>query len=458
MPRSASAVTSNGLPLWDTFEALFFFFAGLSVGIVLGILLPSLWRTLRRRFRRLDKVAPLDEKLLSDVLPPLALLNENSADAEQDDKAETQGEDSALEGVKPPASLPQASLAEAFVYARFLIQERKVREAIRVYLDLLRNDRISKGQTNRALFELAQCYAEIGLEARALDTYLELHHRRPERPQVLLKAIDACRRLDDEARLLALLDSYKGTRGADVCDAAAAALTFFAEGALAAGQAAKSLSLARKALRWKGADAHGQTLVWRVTGDEAWAGAQGDGKNLWSAFAADWDARYEISKETGLSPAAVAHHLALRLAHLAASPDAQEDFRALKREFKETAGFGGRKGNTEEETLFEGIGVYGFLELFRSARMAEDAAVASLIPLLLSPQAATFVEKCRTLLAVAGFTTPWPLLMFVLHECSRCKAVSENFLWACPRCGGHATLQPATPRPWITVENRRSFS
>jgi hypothetical protein len=458
VPRPASAVAADGLPLWDTFEALFFLVAGLSAGVVLGILLPSLWRTLRRRFRRVDKVAPLDERLLADVLPPLELLKGNLSESESDERCEESDNNTAPEGAKTPWTLPRASIAEAFVYARFLIQERKAREAIRVYLELLRNDRISKGQTNRALFELAQCYADIGLEARALDTFLELHYRRPERPQVLLKALGACRRLNDETRLLGLLDSYKGTRGAEVREAAASTLCVFAEDAVSAGQAAKGLMLARKALRWQGSDPHGQSLVWRVTSDEAWAGAQGDVKNLWSTFGADWDARFEISKETGLSPAAGAHHLALRLANLAASPEAGDDFRALRREFKETAGFHEREGKVEEEELFEGIAVYGFLELFRYARMAQDASVASLAPLLLGPKAAAFVEKSRALLVLAGFTTPWPLLMFFLHICGRCQAVSETFQWSCPRCGGHATLQPATPRPWITVENGRSIS
>ena len=220
MPRPASAVASDGLPLWDTFEALFFFVAGLSVGIVLGILLPSLWRTLRRRFRRIDKVAPLDDRLLADVLPPLAILRGEAAEtglAEGENDDDTEGDlasDAAQSGFAPhPVPLPRASLAEAFVYARYLMQERKAREAIRVYLDLLKSDRISKGQTGRALFELAQCYVEVGLEARALDTYLELHHRKPNRSQVLLKAVPVCARLRDETRLVSLLSSYVGTRG-----------------------------------------------------------------------------------------------------------------------------------------------------------------------------------------------------------------------------------------------------
>ena len=140
--------------------------------------------------------------------------------------------------------------------------------------------------------------------------------------------------------------------------------------------------------------------------------------------------------------------MAERIAHLAASPEAALDFRSLRREFRETAGYRKREGRPELEVLFEGVAVYGFLELFRYARMAEDAAVASLAPLLLSPRAAAFVEKGRSLVTLAGFTQPWPLVMFFLHTCSRCHAMAEAFHWTCPRCGGEATLTLENSSPW----------
>jgi len=451
VPRPATSLASDGLPLWDTFEALFFFVAGLSAGVVLGILLPSLWRTLRRRFRRIEKVAPLADATLADVMPRIAILRGAESDAKEGD-ADYDDDGSEVER----EALPHVSVVEAFVYARYLTQEGKAREAVRVYLDLLKHDRISKGQTNRALFELAQCYVEVGLEARALDTFLELHHRKPEKAPVLLKAIALCCRLRDETRLQSTLTSYRGVRPESVREAASTALCFFADEASAAGNSKRALELARQTLRWENDSAHGRALLWRLTGAELWQASRaseraGDAKALWSAFAADWRARYDISRDTGLSPAAECGTIAERIAHLAALPEAALDLRAVRREFRETAGTSERDGKESEEKLFEALVVYGFLELFRYARMAEDVPVASLAPLLLSPPAATFVARAAAFLREAG-PGPFPLVVYFLHECSRCQALVQRFRWTCPQCGGQATLQTVTPQPWTASQ------
>jgi hypothetical protein len=289
----------------------------------------------------------------------------------------------------------------------------------------------------------------VGLEARALDIYLELHHRKPDRPQVLLRALETCVRLRDETRLLALLGSYKGTRGVELRESACASLCGFAEDALAAGQTVRGLDLARAALRWRGDDPQGQSLVWRVAGDEVWAAAQSDVRALWTAFGADWEARYEISRESGLSPAAASARMAERLAHLAALPDTEAGFRSVRREFRDIAGHERREGRADLESLFEAVVVFGFLELFRFSRLATDAAVASLPTLLLSPRAAAWVESARALSTLAGTRHAWPHSAAFRHACGRCKATSDAFHWSCPRCGARSSLALVHPTPWL---------
>lgn len=195
MPRPAATTGADGLPLWDTFEALFFLIAGLSIGVVLGVMFPSLWRSFRRRFRNPSRFAPHDASLSAYVshTPPLHILS--ASESEEDAEVAPSG---------------QVGLAEAFVIARHHLQEGRPRESVRIYLDILGHEQVSTQQTNRALFELSQVYAELGLQSRALDTGLELLHRKPDDGRVFTYLLDLCTRYGILDRVKGLLSIRKG--------------------------------------------------------------------------------------------------------------------------------------------------------------------------------------------------------------------------------------------------------
>lgn len=51
MPDHIATSPPHILPVWDSFEAIFFVLAGGIIGFVFAYLFPSIWRTIRRRFR-----------------------------------------------------------------------------------------------------------------------------------------------------------------------------------------------------------------------------------------------------------------------------------------------------------------------------------------------------------------------------------------------------------------------
>jgi tetratricopeptide (TPR) repeat protein len=436
MPRPAHSVSADGLPLWDTFEVLFIFAAGVSAGIVLGFLLPSLWRTLRRRFRNLEKISPRDESILQGVTLPFSLLDEDDSDSQEVEQ------------------LPHLRLVEAFLMARYCFQEGKTREAVRLYLELLKNDRISKGQTNRALFELAQCYHALGLGSRALDTLLELYYRRPDKPQVLLEVLTLCRKLKENSKTEGILQAYQGPRNEKVRMAASAALCLRAEIFLEQSNRKRSLDAAREALRWHSHSAHGQMLIWSQTGTEIWnpASQVEDARLLWSALAVDLEARTEISLETGLSEVAGAEILASRLAHLASLPQALEVFKSARKEFRETSGLGHRSEGSPTEATFEKVLCYSILALLRWPGMAKDPAMAPLVSALMPTLHAQFLIRCLETARVSEQPRQ-SLLSFFLHECRQCKALTEDFQWYCPQCQSLDTLQIKHTHPWTGTQS-----
>ena len=76
MARQITTQSTEGMPMWDSFEASFFVGAGLSVGIVLGFLFPSLWRTFRRRFRKISNYTPDKKHFNPKLTTKLKILND----------------------------------------------------------------------------------------------------------------------------------------------------------------------------------------------------------------------------------------------------------------------------------------------------------------------------------------------------------------------------------------------
>ncbi|MEN9529692.1 MAG: hypothetical protein RI932_1565, partial [Pseudomonadota bacterium] len=139
MPRPVSDSIADGLPLWDTYEALFFLLTGISLGIVLGFLFPSVWRSFRRRFRKLERYKP-DKAVAAPWVAATGprILSVDDSDSEN---GETRSE---------------LDLVTLFVSARYAVQEKSLREAAALYLQILGSEKVTRVQTNKAMFELAQ--------------------------------------------------------------------------------------------------------------------------------------------------------------------------------------------------------------------------------------------------------------------------------------------------------------
>ena len=184
MPRPVSDTIAGGLPLWDTYEALFFLLTGAFLGLILGFLFPSLWRSFRRRFRKTDRFKPdrlssgqLIER--SGLLQPDKLQNLNEEDDNQTEQ----------------------SIGSLFVAARYAVQESAYREAVALYLQILGSESVSRVHTNKAMFELSQVYALSSLPLKAFETGVELLHRKPAHTDLFRFLLHQLKDNFDEERL-----------------------------------------------------------------------------------------------------------------------------------------------------------------------------------------------------------------------------------------------------------------
>ena len=487
MPRPVTTFTSNGLPLWDTFEALFFFVSGIFVGGVLGFLLPSLWRTLRRRFRKLDKVAPLEESALLEVKSPLELIDGDDDSEETDPSADlTLATSPAVFSAQgETALLPKVSIAEAFVYARFLVQEGNLREAVKVYLELLKSDRISKGGTNRALFELAQCYQILGMKSRALDTFSELYFRKPNRSQTLGRIVGLSLELEKPKKLLEALTVFQGSPNETLRHTTAFTLCIFAE-------KSEDLNLARLALRWDPQSPFAKVLIWKITGDTVRKKLQDQPSGLWTALIEDLATLAELSAEANLSPFAASPILAHRLLHLASMPNSKAPCQSALRQFTNKIGVDKLKLGAAGEGV-ESLVVSALLHLIcqpiknsqASVEHSHDSkeypkeqskeqsmeqskeqsmeqskkqpgdSVVHWAEELLSPNAAAFVFSAASFdsafaaafadnFLLNSFAAPLgnhPCASFFLHQCKNCQHTERAFRWSCSSCKSKRPLQ-----------------
>ncbi len=199
MPRPVSDTIAGGLPLWDTYEALFFLLTGAFLGLILGFLFPSLWRSFRRRFRKTDRFKPdrlssgqLIER--SGLLQPDKLQNLNEEDDNQTEQ----------------------SIGSLFVAARYAVQESAYREAVALYLQILGSESVSRVQTNKAMFELSQVYALSSLPLKAFETGVELLHRKPAHTDLFRFLLHQLKDNFDEERLEQLVKVYAGPSSADL--------------------------------------------------------------------------------------------------------------------------------------------------------------------------------------------------------------------------------------------------
>lgn len=424
MPRPASAIGSDGLPLWDTFEASFFLVAGLFIGVVLGFLFPSIWRSLRRRFRNVKRFSPHDPELVAQIESPVALL------AEDDD----------IETNQHPQQ-GSYTVAQAFVMARSYIQEGKAREAIKYYLDILGFEQVTKKETNRALFELSQTYASLSLATRAFETAFELLHRKPENATVFEHTIDICHRFGLVERVRSVIQVFSGTPSNRVRMKVAHALCVLGERALEEGRFEESLQFARDAGHWEVLSARARLLLWQTTSAELWGRALENPKSQWSALAIDLEARWQIQKGTGVSPYAGAQHLARVLVRLCSNASPLATFESMKGEFSRLCGW--EKMNETERAVQEWLVLTAALQLANESEVWNNSDFSGIVTVLAPRAWPAFVLPVRTI----GTSLNAVRQGLAIHACRQCKSHVAQFDWTCNVCGALESLEPVLEYP-----------
>lgn len=421
MPRPASAIGADGLPLWDTFEASFFLIAGLFIGVVLGVLFPSLWRSLRRRFRNTQKYAPDESNLGGSLRSPLRIFEDDSEDELQN-----------LEG-------GALTVSQAFVTARSLVQSGRSREAIQVYLDILGFEQISKKQTNRALFELSQTYQSLGLGNKAFDTALELLYRKPEHTLVMEHLVQLCLRFSFFEKLPPALEVFKGNPDTRTRLLICHALCEAGERALDDGNRRLALEHARNASRWSLLSGRAKVLLWKVTSQDLWEHSGKDASSAWTALAADLEARWQIEQDTGVSAAAGSDYLAELVANLAASQKDQIEFN-FAHIFPEFQKITGRSRMTPEQTSKnEWLGVFAAAHLMQDTAYLQTPYVRCVLTKL-SPTLVSLLFNNET--QQSSLKTKFLASGLNLHKCNVCKTFVAQFEWMCHVCGSPESYQP----------------
>lgn len=411
MPRPASTTGVDGLPLWDTFEAFFFLFTGLSIGLVLGLLFPSLWRTLRRRFRNTRKFGSLKIDLPLQVESPVQTLEHIQEEEESDD---------------------DINISAQFIFARSLIHERKERDAINTYLSILGNERVSKQQTNRALFELSQTYDRLGLQSRAYETAFELLHRKPKQTQVFEYLLQLCSRYQMQDRIPSIVDTHKGNSSEALKLRVASLVAGCGEEQLKKNEIAKAITFGRESLKHSIGCARGQILIWEATSLQLWEQLEEDEKGIWSAFVADLEGRMQIAHETKISAAAGAEHLA-RLMEKISTTSISEALSQLKNGFMF---FGNQNLDKNLLESLDKIVFYASLNLLEN--QGDLPAPNQLFLDLLERLSPT----SRSLWECHGSAAQAVVLGYKTHSCLSCLNVAPRFSWSCTHCQNVETLVP----------------
>lgn len=173
--------------VWDSFEAVFFVVAGFNLGLVLGLLFPSLWRSFRRGFR---KVGKYQEHTYS----PSYFANSPASWATHTGREST-----------------SVSLQELFINARFYFQTGQLRDAVQKYIDILSHEQVSKTQSNQSFLELAYCYLKLQMFDKSFEVAKELCLRKPKSEECLQLILNLLHKNPHAPWLSFLLDTYKGS-------------------------------------------------------------------------------------------------------------------------------------------------------------------------------------------------------------------------------------------------------
>jgi tetratricopeptide (TPR) repeat protein len=425
MPALISTPSQNTLPVWDSFEAIFFVLAGIIVGFVLGYLFPSIWRTLRRRFRSHRRYILTDipwHRTLEIDLDILPL--EKKLSAMQDEK-----------DVRT-----NFSLVQSFVIARDFVQRGEHRHAVKIYGEILTSDQASTSYIHRALFELAQVYFSLSLYARAFDTALELFKRRRRDALILQFLLLVLSKYPDEEKLLKIFRIFKGIPNEKLVKQMAQVACLYAEKRLVSGHDHKKLvELTRLALRIDGTWAHALFLLWQSTSQTMRYKRPLDVKAKWIAFAADLDSWIHLCEDTNLSPHAGAHHISSLLVDMLTQDPNFESFQMIQPEFKEIIDFE-KFSASQQKILLESI--FSAILLIREVQtLITEQNCLTLFNKICHKQ-----QILQQDFFVNGVINPNVLKLGILaHSCPHCQSLFARFNWSCSVCHSPEPLMACLP-------------
>jgi tetratricopeptide (TPR) repeat protein len=394
-------------PLWDTFEALFFLFAGIFIGIVLGVLFPSLGRTLRRKMKTYKHLTADISHLSYSLQPYVSLLHTDPLHI----------------------TSHQIDVPERFVLARYLFQARNPHEALKIYTDILTHSKSSSLDVQQALFEMAQVYASLNLYTKSFDVAFELLHHIPQNRSVFEFLIDIT--LDPSLfdKMSSIASCYKGSWDLDLKLLTTHALCTAGEWYQNNKLPNKALEYARKALRYSPTSGRAKILLWQLTSLNLWKKSleAADTSMISQAWLTDLEARSVIYKDTGISPAAGSHHLFNIIKNLRdiASP------LPLLQQAKEDSPLSSSV-NIWEDFVF--YGALGFLK--------EQENITEHLKEFLSQISLFFFQNSLLLQNKNALLTKALYAGLLAHTCSRCNSIVSEFLWRCPHCKSLETLKP----------------
>ncbi len=436
-------IMNSALPTWDSFEAVFFVVAGFSVGIVFGVLFPSIWRSFRRSFRKQSHYAPRAEKWDKILKSKIKILSEENLS-----NNEEEGE-----------GFFYIHIFEAFTAARYYFQIGDTRKAISLYIEILTYENVSKQDTNRALFELSQVYSFIGLTGRAFDTAYELLNRKPNSDEVLVHILKMCAQNFEPEKLNLVLNIYKGVPDINLRRSIAHIVTRISEIYLEKNEIIKAIDYARFSVKWDRTSGRALIMLWETTSKQFWQMNTHDKKIKWLSFAADLEARAQISFNSKVSPAAGAEYLSALIEQLLSLTNSLENYFQVEKEFK--TAFNWEKFSLPiQKKLVESI-FYAVILLQKKQAVNSNADIKhsnfssngvhqigfnEILSIITNNQQ----DKILEFLNYNTKYETYILFGFLAHECAQCHTFFSQFLWQCSHCGLEESLLPVNR---LLVEN-----
>jgi len=425
----ATNIINSTLPMWDSFEAIFFVVAGLSVGIVFGVLFPSIWRSFRRSFRKESHYAPPAEKWDENLKSKIKILSEDDSES-----LEEEDEDNL-----------KIHVFEAFTAARFYFQMGESRKAVSLYIEILTSEQVSKQDTNHALYELSQVYFFIGLYGRAFDTAFELLNRKPHHSQVLVHLLKICAQNFVSDKLTMALNIYKGIPDANLRRSIAHSVCQVSRIFLEKMEITKAIDFSRLAVKWDRSSGCALIMLWETTSRQFWQKNIADNKIKWLSFAADLEARAQISINSKISPAAGAEYLSFLIETLLNLPNSLENYLEVEKEFK--AAFHWEKLSIPvQKKLIESIFYAVILLHKRQATnlLSTGTALEAVLSLMTNNQQGKILEYLNYEKKYESYM----LLGFLAHQCSQCQSLTSTFSWQCSTCSLEESLFPVNNLNW----------